>query len=109
MEALIPIVAIFFVIGVPVISIATHFVLRPLLRDLTEAVRGGRAGDVAELKERLARLESHLLEQDRELSRLTEAESFRRQLEERAGGPAVARSDDRRGAEVRETRSTAGG
>ena len=32
---LIPILAIVFVIGVPVTALAAHFVLRPLVRDIT--------------------------------------------------------------------------
>lgn len=82
MEDLIPIVAIFFVIGVPVMSVAAHFVLRPLLRELTQAIRGGKASEIGDMKERLARLETHLLEQGRQLDQLVDAEMFRRELEE---------------------------
>jgi len=81
MEELIPIVAIFFVIGVPVMSIAAKFVLQPLLRELTSAIKGGKVEDVEELKERVARLEGHLLTQGRQLDQLVDAELFRRKLE----------------------------
>lgn len=81
MEALIPIVAIFFVIGVPVMSIAAKFVLQPLIRELTAAIKGGKAEDFEELKERVSRLEGHLLTQGRQLDQLVEAELFRRKLE----------------------------
>ncbi len=81
MEALIPIVAIFFVIGVPVMSIAAKFVLQPLIRELTAAIKGGKTEDLEELKERVSRLEGHLLTQGRQLDQLVEAELFRRKLE----------------------------
>lgn len=92
MEELIPIVAIFFVIGVPVMSIAARFVLRPLLRDFAHGVGRGK-GDpdaVAELTQRLARLEGHLLDQDRRLDNLVDAELFRRQLEERGAAAPLS-------------------
>jgi hypothetical protein len=84
MEELIPIVAIFFVIGVPVMSVAAKFVLQPLLRELTAAIKGGKAEDFEEMRDRVARLEGHLLTQGRQLDQLVEAELFRRKLE--AGG-----------------------
>lgn len=89
MEVLIPLFAIFFVIGVPVLSIATRFVLRPLLRDFAQALGRGQQPDadqVAELTQRMARIEAHLVEQDRRLGNLADAELFRRQLEERSSG-----------------------
>lgn len=85
MEELIPLFAIFFVIGVPVMSVAAKFVLQPLLRELTAAIRGGQAKDFEDLQERVARMEGHLLTQGQRLQELAEAEQFRRQLE---AGPA---------------------
>ena len=38
---LIPILGIVFVIGVPVTALAAHFVLRPLVRDITTAILSG--------------------------------------------------------------------
>lgn len=90
MDDLIPLFAIFFVIGVPVMSIAARFVLRPLLMDLTAAVKGGRAEEVAELRDRVSRLESNLGEQSRQLDELVEAELFRRRLEERPDSRGAA-------------------
>ena len=81
MEVLIPLFGIFFVIGVPVMSIAAKFVLRPLLREVTEAVRGGRTEELEELRERVALLEGHLETQGTRVDRLLEAELFRRKLE----------------------------
>ena len=81
LEFLIPITAIFFVIGVPVMSIATHFVLRPLVRDLTVAIHGKKEDAGADLVARIGRLESIVVEQNRQIDRLAEAEVFRRRLE----------------------------
>ena len=81
LDALIPIVAIFFVIGVPVMSIAAHFVLRPLIRDLTGAIKGGRQAEEESLERRLSRVEDMLLDQNRQIDQLIDAELFRRRLE----------------------------
>lgn len=102
MEFLIPIVAIFFVIGVPVMAVAAHFVLRPLVRDIITAIKGKDVERLEEFDARLDRLEGALFEQSEQLDRLLEAESFRLRLEggSRAGGGPAARSageDDRSG------------
>lgn len=93
MEFLIPIVAIFFVIGVPVMAIASHFVLRPLVRDVIQAIHGRKVEEQADLEGRLGRLEEALLDQSRQIDRLLEAEAFRSRLEERQLG--AARGPDR--------------
>lgn len=80
-ELLIPLVSIFFVIGVPVMAVATHFVLRPLVRDVTGAIHGKAQAEQTDLVERVGRLEQAILDQGQQLDRLVEAESFRRQLE----------------------------
>jgi len=84
MEELIPLVAIFFVIGVPVMSIAARFALRPLLKDFAQALGRGQDNAGDELSERLAVLEARLGDQARQLEQLADAELFRRQLESRA-------------------------
>lgn len=87
MDEIIAMLGIFFVIGVPALALATRFALRPLVRDLIEA-RGPRAKDretIARLVERIDRLEREAVERDERLNQLTDAELFRRQLEERAG------------------------
>jgi predicted component of type VI protein secretion system len=78
---LIPLLAIFFVIGVPIMAVATHFVLRPLVRDMTGAIHGRSRKEAEDLVERVGRLEQALLDQGHQIDRLVEAESFRRQLE----------------------------
>ncbi|MGD8496654.1 MAG: hypothetical protein PVF05_10715 [Gemmatimonadales bacterium] len=81
MDDLIPIVAIFFVIGVPVMSIATHFVLRPLVRDIVGALRGGSREEMDVLRNQITELHEELARHENQLHVLTEAEAFRRQLE----------------------------
>lgn len=87
-EMIIAIVAIFFTIGIPVLAMATHFALRPLVRDLAEAL-GPMKRDrqtIARLTERIEQLEGENRERGELLDQLAEAELFRRQLEERTGG-----------------------
>jgi hypothetical protein len=76
------ILGIVFVVGVPAIALATHFVLRPLVRDITQAIQTNKQGTLdADTAERLARLEDAYYNLDRQVTRLVEAEEFRRQLE----------------------------
>ena len=81
MEELIPIFAIFFIIGVPVMSLAAHFVLRPLVRDIVRALRGGTRDDLATLQAQIADLREELARHEGQIDQLVEAESFRRRLE----------------------------
>lgn len=89
LDILIPLFGIFFVIGVPVMSIAAHFVLRPMIRDLTEALRGVKGREKEDMEHRIARLEDALLEHGRQIDQLVEAELFRRRLEIGQSPPAV--------------------
>lgn len=84
MDELIPLLAIFFALGVPAMSLATHFVLRPLVKDIVEALRSGSSDDLAALERRVDELETQLARQDGELDRLTDAEAFRKRLEDSA-------------------------
>ncbi len=81
MDELIPIFAIFFIIGVPVMSLAAHFVLRPLVKDIVGALRGGTRDDLTALQEQIAELQGELARHEDQIDRLVEAESFRRRLE----------------------------
>ena len=86
MGEIIGMLGVFFVIGVPMLALATRFALRPLVRDLIEA-RGPRAQDretIARLVERVDLLEREAAERDERLNQLTDAELFRRQLEDGA-------------------------
>ncbi len=71
--------AIIFVLGVPSLALATHLVVRPLIREVAK-LKGVKA-DRAELEGRLARLEDVVHDIDRQVDRLIEAERFRRELE----------------------------
>lgn len=77
------ILAIIFLLGVPSMALATHLVLRPLIREYAR-LKGLRA-DRDDLEERMARLEDIVHDIDRQVKRLEEAERFRRELE--AGKP----------------------
>lgn len=89
MDELIPIISIFFVIGVPVMSIAGHFVLRPLVRDIIQAISGRAQQEKTDTDERLARIEEALLHQGQQVDKLIEAEAFRLRLEGHTEMPAV--------------------
>jgi len=81
MDELIPLISIFFVIGVPVMSIAGHFVLRPLVRDIIQAISGRSLQEKTDMDERLARIEEALMHQGQQVDRLLAAEAFRLRLE----------------------------
>lgn len=81
MGELIPIFAIFFTIGVPVMALTTHFVLRPMVKDIVGAMRGGSKDEVLELHGQVAELREDVARQESQIAVLIEAESFRRQLE----------------------------
>ena len=78
---LIPITAITFAVGVPMVALAAHLVLRPMVRDITKAISAGKAQVNEDVERRLARLEDAYEHLDQNVSRLVEAEEFRRQLE----------------------------
>ena len=80
-DLLIPLLAIFFIFGVPIMAVATHFVLRPMVRDVIGAIHGKAQAEAEDLTNRVGRLEQAILDQGQQLDRLVEAESFRRQLE----------------------------
>lgn len=95
-EMIIAIVAILVTIGIPVLAMATHFALRPLVRDLAE-VLGPRRRDrdtIGRLEKRIQKLEGESRERGELLDQLAEAELFRRQLEERTGGGRPGTSND---------------
>ena len=78
---LIPLLAIFFIFGVPIMAVATHFVFRPMVRDVIGAIHGKAQVEAADLTNRVSRLEQAILDQGQQIDHLVEAESFRRQLE----------------------------
>ncbi len=80
---IVEILAIVFIFGVPSMALATHLVLRPLIRDFTR-LKGEKATR-EELTGRIGQLEDIVHDLDRDVNRLVEAERFRRELE--AGTP----------------------
>ena len=85
------ILAIIFVLGVPSLALATHLVLRPLVREVANAIRTTREGEGRELEHRVTRLEDAIQDLDRQMTRLTEAERFRRELETGRSPPGSER------------------
>lgn len=81
MDELIPILAIFFGLGVPAVSLATHFVLRPLVKDIVEALRTGPSSEIVALQQRVDEQQEELIRLEARFERLAEAESFHRRLE----------------------------
>lgn len=78
---LVPLVAIFFTIGVPSLALAAHLVLRPMVRDIIGAIQAGKAGANSELEQRVTRLEESCSSLETQVTRLLETDDFRRQLE----------------------------
>ncbi|UCC71838.1 MAG: hypothetical protein JSV86_15895 [Gemmatimonadota bacterium] len=78
---LIQLVAITCALGIPGVALAGHLVLRPLVRDITKAIQAGKGAESSEVERRLARLEDAYYQLDQSVTRLLEAEDFRRQLE----------------------------
>ncbi|MGD2216903.1 MAG: hypothetical protein PVJ64_09105 [Gemmatimonadales bacterium] len=78
---LVPIVAIFFTIGVPSLALATHLVLRPMVRDVIAAIQAGKGGSEPELRQRVARLEEAYSRLETQVTHLLETDHFRRELE----------------------------
>ena len=89
---LIPITAITFVLGVPSIALATHFVLRPMVRDVVGAIQANKPRALSEdVDRRLAKLEDGFSQIETQVTRLVEAERFHRQLEAGGEDPRRAR------------------
>lgn len=78
---LVGVVAVICIFGLPMLGLVTRFALRPLVQDITSAIRAGSEENMREVRQRLAALEDQVEAQQQELDRLSEAESFRRELE----------------------------
>lgn len=91
------ILGVIFMFGVPSLVLATRFALRPLVRDVAEAIRTTRPADPADaaLEARVARIEETVRGLDRHVDRLLEAERFRRELESGERASASAPPDSR--------------
>jgi hypothetical protein len=84
------ILAIIFVLGIPSMALATHLVIRPILRDLAK-LKGDKASR-DQLEGRIAQIEDVVRDLDREVGRLVEAEHFRRELETGKGPRSLPES-----------------
>lgn len=80
---LVALVAVICIFGIPMMGLVARFALRPLVQDITRAIRTGDEDEVRELRRRIAELEQRLEAQEQETERLAEAERFHREL--RAG------------------------
>ncbi len=69
------------IIGIPGAALATRFVLRPMLREVSEAIRSTRQPGGPELDARMLELEEGQRLITEQLERLVEAERFRQELE----------------------------
>ncbi len=79
---MIPILAITFTLGVPAIALATHFVLRPLVRDIVGAIKTDKERALpADVDVRLERLEEAYGRLESNLTHLLEVERFHHELE----------------------------
>lgn len=69
------------IFGIPGAALATRFVLRPMLREIADAIRSSRGEVSPDLERRLLDLEEGQRLTNENLERLIEAERFRQQLE----------------------------
>ena len=68
------------VFGIPAAALSLRFVLRPMLKDVVEAIRSIREPKSTELERRLTELEEGQQLIGEQLMRLVEAERFRAEL-----------------------------
>ncbi|NIR44370.1 MAG: hypothetical protein GWN99_00410 [Gemmatimonadetes bacterium] len=85
LSMLIPITGIIFLIGVPICALAAHFVLRPMVREVTESILALKGAATRETNARLTELEENQRILVERLDRLVEAERFHHQLESTGG------------------------
>lgn len=80
-DNLVEILLALLIFGIPGAALATRFVLRPMLREIADAIRSSRGGLSPDLERRLLELEEGQRLTNEQLERLIEAERFRQQLE----------------------------
>ena len=68
------------IFGIPAAALSLRFVLRPMLKDVTEAIRSIKQGTSPELEQRLLELEEGQQLIGEHLKQLVEAERFRAEL-----------------------------
>jgi hypothetical protein len=80
-DSVVEIIVALLVFGIPAAALAARFVLRPMLRDITEAIRNIREPASPELERRLTELEEGQQLITERLDHLIEAERFQRELQ----------------------------
>ena len=80
-ETVVEILVALLIFGIPTAALTVRFVLRPMLREIVEAVRATKGEMSPELERRLADMEEGQQRVVQKLDRLLEAERFRQQLE----------------------------
>jgi hypothetical protein len=80
-ETVVEILVALLIFGVPTAALTIRFVLRPMLREVVEAVRATKGQISPELERRLSEMEEGQQLLIQKLDRLLEAERFRQQLE----------------------------
>lgn len=78
-------ILIALIFAIPGAALSVRFVLRPMLREIAEAIRSSREGLSPELDRRLAELEEGQRLVEQQLHTLIEAERFHRELESGPG------------------------
>jgi hypothetical protein len=79
-DTLVEVILAIAIVGIPAAALSLRFVLRPMLKDVTEAIRSIRQPTSPQLEQRLAELEEGQQLIGEQLKRLVEAERFRAQL-----------------------------
>jgi len=79
-DTLIELILAITVFGIPAVALSMRFVLRPMLKDVTEAILSIREPTSPKLEHRLAELEEGQQVIGEQLKRLVEAERFRAEL-----------------------------
>jgi hypothetical protein len=79
-DALVEVILALIVFGIPAGALAARFVLRPMLREIAEAIRTIREPGSPALERRLTELEEGQLLINKQLRQLVEAERFHREL-----------------------------
>jgi hypothetical protein len=73
------------IFGIPGAALAVRFVLRPMLREIAQAIHSSQQGVSPELERRLAELEEGQRLVEQQLHTLIEAERFQRELQSGPG------------------------
>jgi len=80
-ETVVEILLALLIFGVPTAALTIRFVLRPMLREVVDAVRATKGQMSPELERRLGDMEEGQQRLAQKLDRLLEGERFREQLE----------------------------